>query len=334
MSKEIVKDLAYPNGIELTGYIVKSPVPSDIEIRDGIQGFAQYKAPDSTTVQGEFESNELNGVGFTKHPDGQEYIGFFKKNKRHGTGCLFLGDKMMTGRFEEGKVGNFCEVEQLADQIDPANFGVIISPETLSGIKNKKSIDPDERFKVIKRGQFSDMKLNGFGEISNQKNGVSVKGEFKDDLIDGYGVLTVNGLSYFGHFKEGYKSGEGSELDRSSCGYVGDHVKNQREGWGIETQAEGQYTGQFVAGQKTGLAEIFDDDGNYIGGVKDGKPHGFGAYNGSAYQYTGEYCDGEFHGTGLYQCDKYQYLGTYNMGQFDGVGLKFGPSEYYKGEFK
>ena len=111
MSKEIVKDLEYPNGIQLTGYIVKSLTPSDVEIKDEIQGFAQYKAPDSTTVQGEFEKNEINGVGFTKHRDGQEYIGFFKKNKRHGTGCLFLGDKMITARFEEGKVGNFCEVE-------------------------------------------------------------------------------------------------------------------------------------------------------------------------------------------------------------------------------
>jgi hypothetical protein len=37
------------------------------------------------------------------------------------------------------------------------------------------------------------MKLNGFGEIINEKYGTSIKGMFKDDFIDGYGILTVNG---------------------------------------------------------------------------------------------------------------------------------------------
>jgi hypothetical protein len=37
------------------------------------------------------------------------------------------------------------------------------------------------------------MKLNGFGEVINQKSNVVMKGEFKDDKLDGYGVLTING---------------------------------------------------------------------------------------------------------------------------------------------
>jgi len=49
-------------------------------------------------------------------------------------------------------MAGFCEIEQLADSIDPANFGVKICEETLTKIKVKKSIDPDEKLKVIKRG--------------------------------------------------------------------------------------------------------------------------------------------------------------------------------------
>jgi hypothetical protein len=59
------------------------------------------------------------------------------------------------------------------------------------------------------RGEFQDLKLNGFGEIIDQKTGITMKGEFKDDKMNGYGVLTIDKQSYIGNFVDGKKEGEG-----------------------------------------------------------------------------------------------------------------------------
>lgn len=310
MSKTLVKDKEYPNGMKLTAYIIPSDTPSTTTINDKIEGFCQFTNSDGSQVQGVMENNKLNGIGFTKHKDGQEYVGMYKDNIRHGMGCIYLGDRMFTGKFDNGEIQGFGEVEMLAN--DPAAIDLGADHGKVTEV-NKK-LAPDEIPKVFLRGQFKDLKLNGYGEIVNQKNNVIVKGEFKDDKLNGYGLLTVNGQNYIGNFKDGKKDGEGAEIDKNGFGYMGDYKEGKREGWGTLSYNEGQYTGQFQNGEKNGLAEIFDDDGCYQGEIKDGKPHGFGVYNGNEYQYTGEYKDGVFHGMGMYQSQKMQYIGGYNAG--------------------
>jgi hypothetical protein len=123
MSKQIVKDKEYPNGWKLTAYITPSDNPSTNQVEDKIEGFGQYIAADGTRVQGIFDKNKLNGIGFTQHIDGQEYVGMYKDNVRSGMGCVYLGNKMFTGKFDKGKISGFGEVEMLSEDVTLKDIG-------------------------------------------------------------------------------------------------------------------------------------------------------------------------------------------------------------------
>jgi len=62
-----------------------------------------------------------------------------------------------------------------------------------------------------------------------------MKGSFKDNMLHGYGVLTINGQSYVGNFDGGKKHGEGAEVDKNGYGYVGDFKSGVRDGWGMDS---------------------------------------------------------------------------------------------------
>ena len=165
------------------------------------------------------------------------------------------------------------------------------------------------------------------------------RGNWKDDLQDGWGVFSASdGFRYEGQWREGKKNGGGIEW--SSYGrakrYYGEFLNSSRSGKGvlIESRGQGHYDDSFCLFEnyRTFKGEWLDDkliverdiesnknldnplDGyayavdtlangcKYHGIVYKGLPHGSGLLfcSGSEnFQYEGEWRDGKQHGKGI-----------------------------------
>lgn len=121
-----------------------------------------------------------------------------------------------------------------------------------------------------------------------------------------------------------------------------------REGYGIQTFADGRYEGLFHHGALHGLGRAEWRNGTkYIGNFENGKITGEGRIDyatGSSYEgtffdgspmgqgradyadgmhYEGGFNDGEHHGWGVMEFDGYRYEGEFNKGQRHGWGIKY-----------
>ena len=68
-------------------------------------------------------------------------------------------------------------------------------------------------------------------------------GEWKDGLMHGVGVFTMDGSRYEGEWRNGVKHGRGKQQDFGALTYDGEWWNGQR--WGLGEQSCNAYTGEF-----------------------------------------------------------------------------------------
>lgn len=140
-------------------------------------------------------------------------------------------------------------------------------------------------------------KRDGYGFIIG-KNDYTFKGNWKNDLKNGYGEEVIADIGYYykGYFVNDNYEGQGEQKRGNADYYTGGFKNGERHGQGVltfDTDRAGKATqkGNFVDGYMTGQGRVDFSNGEwYEGSFKDGQAHGYGEYRTKeGYRLTGRY---------------------------------------------
>lgn len=170
---------------------------------------------------------------------------------------------------------------------DRKNVSVIPRSKKLeiSSYKNglRKAIFGTDGSKFI--GDWKDNKKNGKGLEINFESGTIHKGEFRNNLRDGFGMFArySNGLArlvYRGAFQNGKGEGPGSKFYENGNCYYGNFSQGKRNGYGQMWYTDGSYYyGEWLDGVRHGEGILVKNDGNrYEGNWKDDEKNGKGRF--------------------------------------------------------
>ncbi|GET85770.1 protein kinase, putative [Leishmania tarentolae] len=127
-------------------------------------------------------------------------------------------------------------------------------------------------------GDYVRGRMEGSGEMKDATG--LYTGEWVDDMRQGYGrMLYAGGNVYEGEWLAGMRHGSGKLVEPASrVTYEGEFNRNEKEGRGVQTNADGDvYEGEFVRGKPNGRGTyLWADGARYTGMFKDGVKHGDG----------------------------------------------------------
>jgi hypothetical protein len=133
------------------------------------------------------------------------------------------------------------------------------------------------RNRDVLEGKFINGLVNGKGVLKNNKGNLYI-GDFVNSQRDGYGELHTNRIHYIGEFKEDKLDGKGViEFLKEGHKYEGEFKNNEINGKGIFKWKNGDvYQGEMSNGKMNGHGTYtYNDgqiyDGEYINGLRDGK---------------------------------------------------------------
>lgn len=174
-------------------------------------------------------------------------------------------------------------------------------------------------------GEFKDGLMNGWG-VYEYRNGDRFEGEFRSDMKHGKGTYSYkNSDKYIGDFRNDMKEGRGSFMFHNGDRYVGDFKNDMISGKGTMLYQNGnKFAGDFLNGVKAGNGVFCYANGDiYKGEFKDDSRTGKGTYffsNGA--KYIGEFKNGLRHGKGRYvYTGGEEYVGEFKQGSKDGAGV-------------
>ncbi len=163
--------------------------------------------------------------------------------------------------------------------------------------------------------------INGTGKMI-YSTGHEFRGEFKDGMRHGKGVLKAPGNRKIVGTWEDNEIKEGTFTDFDGTTYTGQWQFREREGQGTMTWPDGrQYTGSFKNGQRHGKGiMIYTDGRKYDGEYYYGERNGMGTMiYPDGRKYIGEFKDGERTGRGkLIYPDGREQVGEFKNGEFVG----------------
>ena len=243
----------------IKNYIKKNPIdyrknitnkeiyetPQPIEFKNGniycgnwnmnslMDGYGKYLLKDDKVlIEGIWENGILK-LGRIFLPNGDIYEGEIKNSLFNGKGkMIYSNDTIFEGNFINGERGN---------------YGKIIYDDGSYYLGNFKNDLPNGKgeFKwkngYLYKGNFIDGKIEGEGEIKNEKSGSFYKGNFKNNNF---------------HDKGNFKFSSGSI-------YKGEYYLGKKDGEGIYNKYDGiKYNGNFSNGKLNGTGIVEDE--NYI----------------------------------------------------------------------
>lgn len=128
------------------------------------------------------------------------------------------------------------------------------------------------------RGDYVNGRMEGYGEMKDTTG--LYHGEWVGDMRQGYGRMVYTGGNiYEGEWLAGMRHGPGKLIEvAANVTYEGEFNRNEKEGRGVQTNADGDvYEGEFANGKPNGRGTYLWSDGSrYIGMFKDGVKHGDG----------------------------------------------------------
>ena len=232
-----------------------------------------------------YQNNNFWFSSAIKFPNNEIFKGNFNsKNQRDGLGISISPDgTLFKGNWNCNKIGN---------------FGLFL-----------------ERTGDYYIGELKDGKFEGKGEL--EIIGISkYKGEFKNDLMNGKGILNdyENGYIYEGEFLEGKKNGKGVLEYIDGTKYEGEFKDDLYNGYGSIIFSNGnKYEGEFKNGVIKGKGKFIWSDGKkYEGEYNDFIKNGFGTFFWDDNKfYEGQWVNNKQHGKG-----KISYSGEEKEGIF------------------
>lgn len=134
-------------------------------------------------------------------------------------------------------------------------------------------------------GEWKDDKKNGKGLEINLESETIHKGEFRNNLRDGFGMFAhySNGsarLLYRGAFRNGKEEGSGRKFYKNGNCYYGNFCKGKRYGYGQMWYTDGSfYCGEWLEGVRHGEGILVKNDGNrYEGNWENDEKNGRGRF--------------------------------------------------------
>ena len=196
---------------------------------------------DHDTYQGDVEASLPNGFGLVIYQDGSLAEGEFENGKPKDVRRIFVDGTVYEGEYLndhfDGK-GKYFGSEGYSVECDNWKQGV------LNGLVKQRDKDGT----ILGEVMMKDDKKEGVGYWFDHSANTSVKGTFRNDLLEGYGEKeTRNGLKYKGEFKEGIAEGHGTIVFIDGRSFEGEFVKGKIEGEGIFTSDEGKKSVQVWA---------------------------------------------------------------------------------------
>lgn len=193
-----------------------------------------------------------DGKGVCLYSNDCIYEGDWRKNKEHGKGTLFSGDrkrKIYEGEWERGKMHGKGKYFYYS-------FSTIDSSNKLQGEYN---------------GDFKENIRHGIGTYTLEDRS-SYEGEWRDNVPSGKGIFRwPDGSKYDGHWKDGRRNGFGKLEASDGFVYDGTWVDNAMEGKGFARYPNGQeYDGMWLNGKRDGRGTVtFGNGAVYKGRFKD-----------------------------------------------------------------
>ena len=134
--------------------------------------------------------------------------------------------------------------------------------------------------KIKMEGQFSQNKINGYGEVYNMEDNKLLKGYWINGILGGVGLEKGPDYIYFGYFIKSDKNGYGTQIWDDKSKYEGEWKDNEFSGYGIYYFPDGRkYIGEWEHSVKNGFGKYSWPDGKiYVGYFENDKKDGFGIY--------------------------------------------------------
>ncbi len=271
--------LTLPEGISFEGTLlpiaVDNSCPSTPELSSSFQGSFSY--PDGTVMSGLFEKGELNGEGSVYYGDSQaEVTGHFSNGSLVEGTAFYSSGEMIEGTFCSEKLNGFGKVTYQDGSIKKGQFtdgkldgeGDIFTPLHQASIQSPYYI----------KGCFKTDELVS-GEIMYADRTLS--GTFKNHLLEGPGCTIVYGdhdIFMEGEFKAGILEGLGQITYKTGPRLEGFFKQGELNGPATITYADQRTVqGFFVNGKLNGIGRIEQMDGSIHEGIfKDDELQGLG----------------------------------------------------------
>ncbi|KPI83663.1 putative protein kinase [Leptomonas seymouri] len=244
-----------------------------------------YDNPQAIPSRDEAGEDDFDGGDVETEPSGNELL-------------EYCGVRLMPGveqiDFDEGHyVGTVDENGEMAGYGKATwNTGDTYEGEWLDGVMHGRGTytwtDGD-----YYKGEYVKGRMEGYGEMKDTTG--LYTGEWVADTRQGYGRMVYTGGSiYEGEWLAGMRHGPGKLIEvAASVVYQGEFKRNEKEGRGVQTNADGDvYEGEFANGKPNGRGTYLWSDGSrYIGMFKDGVKHG----DGCEWLANGDWIAGMFH---------------------------------------
>ncbi|MBH0076095.1 hypothetical protein I6F48_11030 [Pseudoalteromonas sp. SWYJ118] len=265
---------------------------------DKFEGNGEVIYTNGSHYKGEFSSYLHHGQGRFTDKDGNGFDGSWYKGQKHGRGVCLTYRKPTP-----------CEYY----------YDAIVTYE----------------------GELDDNGMrNGTGTFSwtNKYRKESIyKGNFKNDLFHGQGVLTENSYKnrvYKGQWQLGLRHGQGTQIGEGAH-YEGQWKADKRHGKGTQTKGKAQYVGQWKADKRHGKGTQTDENTHYEGMWLNNFFSGHGVLTRNGNVYTGIFEAGQLYGQGTRK-DKNgnSYNGEFKYSYFHGYGvLNYANGDQYNGQW-
>ena len=207
-----------------------------------------FKYEDGSIYYGQYFKGQRQGFGHEVMKDGSIYSGYWSYDFKSYTGrFIFPTGECITGELKKGKING------LAESI------------TREGL--------------IRTGHWEDGKLNGIANEIDPIANTQYRGEMRNGIKHGKGVLKFgDGSEYEGDFSNNKMTGKGRKKWVDNRVYEGDWVEGKMEGHGTFTWEDGKrFIGSYHQNRKHGKGELFYANGDiYKGEWLDGEQNGPG----------------------------------------------------------
>ena len=215
-----------------------------------------------------FDKGEVSEGQIISSPDDIENVEIYEgeineQNKKHGYGILTTPEYVRKGTWRGGEFTGWGRESRRNKEVLEGKF--------INGALNGKGIYKNSKNNLY-TGDFVNSKREGFGELYT--NRIQYIGEFKEDKLDGKGIIEFlkEGHKYEGDFKNNEINGRGIFQWKNGDIYEGDMTDGKMNGYGIYKYANGQiYEGEYINGIREGKGRIILNnkivyEGDFLGG--------------------------------------------------------------------